>query len=58
MMEEIGKGRLLTYPVHFCSDYPLLKEDLLFPGVLFKRYDIITKREKRKSVWLFSKCLV
>jgi len=25
MMEEIGKGRLLTYPVHFCSDSPLPK---------------------------------
>jgi hypothetical protein len=26
--EEIGKGRILIYPVYFCSDYPHLKEDL------------------------------
>jgi hypothetical protein len=28
MMEEIGKGRLLIYPVYSCSDYRLPKEDL------------------------------
>jgi hypothetical protein len=25
MMDEIGKGRLLIYPVHFCSDLPASK---------------------------------
>jgi hypothetical protein len=26
MMEEIGKGRLLIYPVYSCSDYRLPKQ--------------------------------
>jgi hypothetical protein len=28
MMDEIGKGSLLIYPVYLCSDYRLPKEDL------------------------------